>query len=99
MTIEPRGAVAVATKFLQSLYPNVLSDILLEELEISDNERFWLVTLSGLIPLSKEESENAMNPLAQALGGNQLLHRRVYKVFKIDDQTATVKSMKIRQSP
>jgi hypothetical protein len=98
MTIEPKGAVAVATQFLQSLYPNVLSDILLEELDISDDERFWLVTLSALLPLSKEESENAMNPIVQALGGNQPHRRRVYKVFKIDDKTATVKSMKIRQS-
>ena len=98
MTIEPQGAVAVATQFLKSLYPNALSDILLEELELSDDERFWIVTLSALIPLSKEESEITMTPLVQALGRNQPQRRRVYKVFKIDDKTATVRSMKIRQS-
>jgi len=97
MNLKPQGVVATATQYFQSLYsPNVLSDVLLEELEMSDDERSWSVTLSALLPLSKEESEIAMNPIVQVLG-KPPQRRRVYKVFTIDDHTATVKSMKIRQ--
>jgi hypothetical protein len=73
-----------------------LSDILLEEVELSDDERSWTVTLSALLPASTEEPEY-VNALAQALG-EQPKRRRVYKVFKINAERATVQSTKIRQA-
>ena len=95
---DVKQAVALAMTYFRTLMADTgLSDILLEEVELSEDERYWTVTLSALLPLSKEEPENAINALAQALGQQQQ-RRRVYKVFKINANNATVQSMKIRQS-
>jgi|ERR1035437_2799053 hypothetical protein len=95
---DVKEAVAVAITYFRALLDDKgLSDILLEEVELSDDERFWTVTLSALLPASKEEPEYAINALAQALG-QKPQRRRVYKVFKINAERATVQSMKIRQA-
>ncbi|MGD0778134.1 MAG: hypothetical protein ABSC05_35570 [Candidatus Solibacter sp.] len=94
---DVKEAVAVAITYFRALMDDEgLSDILLEEVELSDDERFWTVTLSALLPASKEEPEY-VNALAQALG-QKPQRRRVYKVFKINAERATVQSMKIRQA-
>src|ERR1035437_7199631 len=95
---DVKDAVAVAITYFRALMDvKGLSDILLEEVELSDDVRLWTVTLSALLPASKDEPEYAINALAQALG-QQPQRRRVYKVFKINAERATVQSMKIRQA-
>ena len=98
--IDVKQAVAAATTYFRTLYnTDALSDILLEEVELTDDERLWIVTLSTLLPASKEElNETATsNALATALGVNRQ-HRRVYKVFTVSAENGRVRSMKIRQS-
>jgi hypothetical protein len=95
---DVKQAVAIAMTYFRTLMDDKgLSDILLEEVELSDDERFWNVTLSALLPTSNEEPAHEFNSLAQALL-QQPQRRRVYKVFKINAERATVQSMKIRQA-
>jgi len=96
--IDAKQAVAIAATYFRSLFTaDALSDIQLEEVELSDDERYWTVTLSALLPVSKDElNEGALTAIAQALGTQQ--RRRVYKVFKINSEKARVQSMKIRQA-
>ena len=83
---------------------NGLEDILLEEVELSDDERFWYVTLSALIPEPKKSDESNPAPvglaaaLAQASILRQERRRRIYRVFKINADTGAVQSMKIREA-
>jgi hypothetical protein len=94
---DVKQAVAIAMTYFRDLMDDKgLSDILLEEVELSDDERSWNVTLSGLLPASKDETAS-FNALAQALGQSPQ-RRRVYKVFKINAERASVQSMKIRQA-
>ena len=97
--IDVKQAVAAATTYFRTLYnTDALSDILLEEVELTDDERLWIVTLSALLPASNEElNETVSNALATSLGGNRQ-HRRVYKVFTVSAENGRVRSMKIRQS-
>ncbi len=77
-------AVKIATSQLLALIPEA-EDVLLEEVEISDDNQFWMVTLGFA---------QRQGPLAQAVG---LVKPRKYKVFKIDGTNGEVRSMKIRE--
>jgi hypothetical protein len=91
--IDVKQAVATAMNYFRSLMgADGLSDIVLEEVELSDDERFWNITLSALLPETKDTG-NTMSAIALALG-QQL--RRVYRVFKINAETGAVQSMKMR---
>jgi len=95
MIIDVKQAVAIAIQyFLNLVGGESASDVLLEEVELSDDERFWHVTLSAVVP-GPENVGSPVNALATALGAS-LPRRRVYKVFKVDATGGTVKSMKMR---
>jgi hypothetical protein len=80
--IGVQRAVAAARDFASDLLDEEkLAGITLEEVELSTDERFWLVTLG--FPTLGRWSE-----LAGA--------GRDYKVFRVDAETGTVSSMKIR---
>lgn len=81
--LDVQQAAHAATNHLVSLYPQqVLNDVRLEEVELSDDENYWFITLSYL----------PATPISLL----HLQPRREYKVFKIDSQTGRVRSMKIR---
>jgi hypothetical protein len=75
-------AVSAAASYLKSLYPNV-EGMLLEEVEITDDDRYWLVTLSFVA-----QSQSMVFP---SMSG------RKYKIVKLDRATGTVRSVKIRE--
>jgi hypothetical protein len=81
-------AVEVASSHLKLLIPQA-EQILLEEVELSDDDQYWLITLSFIHPQDGRQS-----PLVHALGGSKL---RTYKVLKIHGNTGEVRSMKIRE--
>jgi hypothetical protein len=89
-----RAAEAAATYFVSVMS---VHDVRLEEIELSQDEQFWFVTLSGLIPVAKDVPADApatFGTLAQMLKGP---YERVYKVFAVDADTGVVRSMKIRK--
>jgi hypothetical protein len=96
MPIDVKDAVGSATKYFTALVS--ASDVRLEEVEISDDDRLWLVTLSALIPVPKEPEPIGMQSNLSVLSSlfeNATV--RVYKVFAVDSATGTVRSMKMRQ--
>jgi hypothetical protein len=81
--IDVKTAVQAAARYAREMYGD--SDdlaLLVEEVEPSADERYWLITLS-----LAERS----NPLL-ALGPRG----RSYKIFEVDAETGDVRSMKIR---
>lgn len=87
-TVDVRVATEQATNYLRSLAPYVggkVNDVRLEEVELSEDEQFWFVTLGFDRPIDN-------NPLALLQNQTQ----RDYKQFKIDALTGEVKAMKIR---
>ena len=82
-----KEAVKAALGFAQELYG--LQDaerLTLEEVEPTEDERFWMVTLG--IPAALQPVEL----LARRTGSER------YKVFKVDAETGQVLSMKMRQA-
>jgi len=82
--MDVKKAGEKALDYLKAFFPNAQS-ITVEEVEISDDDRYWYITLGYDLP---QGSAGLMS-----IG---FLHRN-YKVFKIDDQTGDVRSMKVRQ--
>ena len=96
MSAEQNGAntvseaVAAATAYLKQLYPSA-QEILVEEVERSAGDAYWLITLGMNL---EDRSSVAFQALAPA-GFRRM--RRVYKAFKIARDTGEVVSMKIRE--
>lgn len=86
--IDVRAAVLAAKNYLQSLQGLLeyqIKDLRLEEVELSEDRKYWLITL-GFITTTGEEEESFF-----------LKKNRDYKVFKINAETGKVESMKIRE--
>lgn len=82
--IDIKQAAQAASNFIIGLYSDqTISDVRLEEVELSDDEKYWFITLSFPAPNS-----------SGLLG---LPTRRQYKILKVDRETGTVLSMKIRE--
>jgi hypothetical protein len=89
--IGVKDAVKSAHDYLldmRDLIGTPLEDLRLEEVELSEQENLWLVTLGFNVPMK----EGLLNAL-----GNPKPYRREYKLFKVDAETSHVKAMKIRQ--
>jgi hypothetical protein len=82
--IDVKQAAQSASNFINGLYSNeTISDVRLEEVELSEDGKYWLITLSFPLPAS-------LGVVYLGGGGRQ------YKLFKIDADTGEVLSMKIR---
>ena len=83
--IDVKQAAQSASNFMAVLYSdNTISNVMLEEVELSEDGRYWLITLSFPAP------PNSINSI---LGGGG----RQYKIFKVNTDTGEVLSMKIRE--
>lgn len=81
--LDVKEAARRASEYFAGLYSDPrINDVQLEEVEISEDGKYWLITLSYPVP-----------PNIAALN---LSYKRKYKVFTIDAETGQVKSMKIR---
>ncbi|OCR01902.1 hypothetical protein BCD67_05305 [Oscillatoriales cyanobacterium USR001] len=92
LNIDVRAAVSAAENYLTSLQDKIgltIQDLRLEEVELSEDKTYWLITI-GFNRLT----DTANNPLGLPTIPH---HEREYKIFKIDAETGEVKSMKIRQ--
>ena len=93
MVIDVQKAVITAQNYLFSLPDTtglVREDMRLEEVELSDDKKYWFITLGFSRPVDKSK-----NPLADLVAVSS--YERVYKVFKINAETGEVQSMKIRE--
>jgi hypothetical protein len=88
MAIEVRKAVGLARQYLQEVLGLQISstDILLEEVELSEDGKFWLITLSYPGP----PPSSIGDLLARNMGN------RTYKVVRLRSDTGEFVSVKIR---
>ena len=94
--VDLRTAVSSAHNYLISIQHIMgdLQDIRLEEVELSEDQKYWLITLGFELPV------NTQNPFGIMAGitpkGEKLL-KREYKLFKVNSETGEVEAMKIRK--
>jgi hypothetical protein len=90
--IDVKQAVFIAWNHIQSFDEQIgapLQDLLLEEFELTDDRKFWLITLGF---------NHQIQPVENPLGINLLpREERKYKIIKVSAETGEVESMKIRE--
>ena len=85
--IDVKNAVRTAMEYVHALYQDdKIDDVMLEEVELSTDGQFWLVTVSFVRPVAKSPIE--------AMTGQH--GAPAYKVLTIHAETGNVHSMKIR---
>lgn len=89
--IELNTAARSAKEYFRSLYRSTLINVRIEEVELSEDEKYWFITLGYDIPGTSKTPK-----FQEALGAPSKLDRE-YKIFKIEAGTGRVISMKIRK--
>jgi hypothetical protein len=93
--IDVKEAVKIAKSHIAELYSDAeLTDLLLEEVEISEDEKYWFITLGFYMPKFNPNKTNSLAELSKAIGGEQKYIYK-YKVFKINTETGKVLYMKM----
>ena len=80
--IDVKDASLIAQDYFREVYKGIATDLLLEEVEFTSDDRYWLITLSF--------NTNKFGDLGGA-------GTRKYKQFEIDAKSGVIKSMKIRE--
>lgn len=92
--IELAQAVQIARSYLADAYRDQHPQgVLLEEVELSDDDAYWLITLGFDNPHQRGPIAAAFDPLAEIMRPRE---PRIYKTIKVDAKTGRVVSMKIR---
>ncbi|AFY81079.1 hypothetical protein [Oscillatoria acuminata] len=96
--IDVRKAILAARDYFNSVQdlmsqngPLDIQDLRLEEVELSEDKKYWFVTIGYDLPKSAMR-----NPLLPEVVRTQEWERN-YKIFKINADTGNVESMKIRE--
>ena len=91
--ISVKDAVSKALQGFNQFFPDQeLQGLELEEVEMSEDEQYWLITLGFDVP-----NLNPPTGIGAIMQTNQQIYKRKYKVFEIEATSGKVKSMKIRQ--
>jgi len=93
MIIDVKKAVKIASDAIKDLYSDKIQTDL-EEVEISDDEKYWLITLGFDTPKDKTVM---LSRLIEKNTKSKKRCIRKYKIFKIDSDNGKVLSMKIRR--
>ena len=84
MPIDVKKAVQLAREYLSEVLQVPISELLLEEVELSGDQQFWSITLSYPAP--------SRSPIEVALGQGG----RAYKIVRLEADTGKFMSIKIR---
>jgi len=82
--ISVADAASAAKEYFRTLFQNVHS-FSLEEVELSEDGQYWMITLGYEVPKELLETNSLFLP-----------PKTKFKVFKVDAQSGQVLSMKIR---
>lgn len=92
--LDLKGAVKIAIQYFTDLYPQfALANLLLEEVEESENRAIWTITLGYDVKRIPEPT----HPSLEKLFTQPPPFVRKYKIITIDAKTGRVISMKIRE--
>ncbi|MEH2023780.1 hypothetical protein [Nostoc sp.] len=97
--IDVKTAVNAAYEYIKSIQHMInssLRDLRLEEVELSEDKSFWLITLGFDIP-KKPPKSRLEDLMGTSLASTPVLYEREYKLFKVNSQSGEVEAMKIRQ--
>ncbi|MBN3873626.1 hypothetical protein [Nostoc sp. JL33] len=97
--IDVKIAVNAAYEYIKAIQDLVdssigLGPLRLEEVELSEDKSFWLITLGFDIP--KKPPKSRLED-STSLASTPVLYERGYKLFKVNSETGKVEAMKIRQ--
>lgn len=94
--VDLRTAVSSAHDYLISIQDIMgdLQDIRLEEVELSEDQKYWLITLGFDLPVNTQNPFGISSVITPR--GEKLL-KREYKLFKVNSETNEVEAMKIRK--
>lgn len=90
LPVGVKDAVQIALGYLQELYSYTdtqLSNLRLEEVDMSEDGRWWLITYGF----------TTSETLPGGLAGLGPIANRVYKVIEVDVRTGEPRAMKIRE--
>lgn len=85
--VNVNEAIESAETFTKKVIDNPLTNIAVEEVELSEDEKTWLITLGWDEPMKGVTS----SALKSVIGPE-----RIYKVFYVDIETGNVNKMKLR---
>jgi hypothetical protein len=103
-SIDLKTAINSAHEFLMDKKDTMgrgFSDIRLEEVELSNDRRQWLITLGYNLIISREEAGSNLGSklgISSAVIADMIPDtvKRYYRIFKVNARTGEVESMKIR---
>ena len=91
--VDVKQAVAKAMDYLKDMYQiDRFKDVLLEEVDLSEDNKFWNVTIG----FTRRQDSTSGGPMATLIGQSAEF-KREYKVFRIDAKTGDLRSMRSRK--
>lgn len=97
--IDLRKAVKNVQDYIvefNDILENNLEGVMVEETELSDDEKYWLITIGFNRKIDpREQNVSALMGGILNTGEKPATMRRDYKIFKVDSSTGEVVSMKI----
>jgi len=91
--VDVKEAVGKAMDYLKDMYQiDQFKDVLLEEVDLSEDAKFWKVTI-GFTRLQESTSGGPMATLI----GQSAEFKREFKVFQIDAESGALRSMRSRK--
>ncbi len=91
--IDVKQAAQTAMEYSGQLFGNILNRLQLEEVELSDDEKHWFITIGYDVPASP--AQTALENIVQGLKPRGA--ERKYKVVDVDAESGKVKAVKMRQ--
>ena len=91
--VDVKEAVSKAMGYLEDMYQiDQFKDVLLEEVDLSEDDKFWNVTIG----FTRRQDSTSGGPMATLIGQSEEF-KREFKVFQIDAKTGDLRSMRSRK--
>jgi hypothetical protein len=92
--MDAKQAAKKAMDYLSEMFDTAdLRDILPEEVELTEEDRLWEVTIG----FTRRQLSSSNGPMASLVGPTEAFKREL-KVFTIDAESGVVRSMKTKKS-
>jgi hypothetical protein len=91
--VDVKEAVGKAMDYLKDMFQiDQFKDVLLEEVDLSQDNKFWNVTIG----FTRVQESTSGGPMATLIGQSAEF-KREFKVFQIDAESGALRSMRSRK--
>jgi len=91
--VDVKEAVGKAMDYLKDMYRiDQFKDVLLEEVDLSEDNKFWNVTIG----FTRRQESTSGGPMATLIGQSTEF-KREFKIFQIDAENGALRSMRSRK--